>query len=62
VGHLLQPCSSDRLSAPELDNIDVVRCQSIRDLNYGSSKLTMGLAESKPRSLGNNLFSDRASR
>jgi hypothetical protein len=58
VGHLLQLCSSGRLSAPELDNIDGVRCQSIKDLNYGSSKLTIGLRESKLRSLRNNLFSD----
>ena len=60
MGHLLELCSSGRLSAPELDNIDVVRCQSIKDLNYGSSKLTIGLTESKLRSLRNNLFSDRS--
>ena len=58
MGHLLQLCSSGRLSARELDNIDVVRCQSIKDLNYGSGKLTITLTESELRSLLNDLFSD----
>jgi hypothetical protein len=54
VGHLLQLCSSGRLSAPDLDNTDVVRCQSIKNLNYGSGKLSITLTTwaVKPRTLG----------
>jgi hypothetical protein len=40
-GHLLQLCSPGRLSGPELDNIDMVRRQSMKNLNCGSSKLTI---------------------
>jgi hypothetical protein len=44
VVRLLHKCSSGRSSARKLDNIDVVRCQSMKNLNYGSSKSTITLA------------------
>jgi hypothetical protein len=52
VGRLLQLCSSGRSSALELDNIDVVRCQSMKNLNHGSSKPTITLTWSKLRFCG----------
>jgi hypothetical protein len=61
VGHLLQLYSSGRWSAPELINIDVVRCQSRKNLISGSSKLTITFAESKLRSLRNDLLSNGTS-
>jgi len=50
-GHLLQLCSPDRLSGAELINIDVVRSQSMKNLNRSSSKLTITLTTRpvKPR-------------
>jgi hypothetical protein len=53
-GHLLQLCGPGRLSGLRLVNIGMVRRQSIKNLNCGSSKLTMTLSAraGKLRTLG----------
>src|SRR4029077_14806879 len=55
-------CSSSRLPAPELVNIEGVCRQSVNNLNSGSSKLTITLTASKLEPLRNDLLFEQTPR